>query len=347
MSKEITVICDSQEYDREDILQLVTKARSLGDASKRKVSVFCVGHMDEERISALFLYGADRVVFCREEGRFDLPYFTEVIAAMVTQIYPEVILVPATVDGKILAAVLSTRFEAGLTADCIEIEFDEAGELGFSRAAINDSVTATIKCINCNIMMGTVKKDVFIKAEAGPPREESIVEFTFSGKEPKCNAAWVVEERTKRERKKEIDIHLFKKVFCIGRGVKDRTVLERIYKIAEKYDMGIVGTRAVVEEKLIEKERQVGQSGKSISPQIYISFGVSGASQHMVGIKNAAAIIAVNTDRQAAIFDYADYSVVENLESILDHLEKLGQENEQITGESNTKVTFSERNRTI
>ncbi|MBE5991813.1 MAG: electron transfer flavoprotein subunit alpha/FixB family protein [Paenibacillaceae bacterium] len=333
MSKEITVICDSQEYDREDVLQLVTKARSLGDASKRKVSVFCVGYMDQERISTLFLYGADRVVFCREEGRFDLPYFTEVIAAMVTEIYPEVILVPATVDGKIIAAVLSTRFEAGLTADCIEIEFDEAGELGFSRAAINDSVTATIKCINCNIMMGTVKKDVFIKA-AGKPREESIVEFTFSGEEPKCNGAWVVEERIERERKKEIDIHLFKKVFCIGRGVKDRAVLDRIYKIAEKYDMGIVGTRAVVEEKLIEKERQVGQSGKSISPQIYISFGVSGASQHMVGIKNAAAIIAVNTDRQAAIFDYADYSVVENLESILDHLEKL----------SNTKVTFSERN---
>lgn len=329
MSKEITVICDSQEYDREDILQLVTKARSLGDASKRQVSVFCVGHRDQERISALFLYGADQVVFCREEEPFDRPYFIEVIAAMVTQIDPEVILVPATVEGKITAAVISTRFEAGLTADCIEIESDEAGELGFSRAAINDSVTATIKCINCNMRMGTVKKDVFMKVAAGEPRKESIVEFTFPGEEPKCNAAWVVEERIRRETKKEIDIHQFKKVFCIGRGVKDRTVLERIHKIAEKYDVGIVGTRAVVEEKLIEKERQVGQSGKSISPQIYISFGVSGASQHMVGIKNAAAIIAVNTDQQAAIFDYADYSVVENVESILDHLEKLEQENEQ------------------
>ena len=336
MSKEITVICDSQEYDREDILQLVTRARSLGDVSQRQVSVFCVGRWDQERISTLFRYGADRVVFCREKERFDLPYFIEVIAAMVTQIDPDVILVPATVDGKITAAVISTRFEAGLTADCIEIEFDKAGELGFSRAAINDSVTATIKCINCKIMMGTVKKDVFIKTIVDHPREENILEFTFAGKEPKCTAAWVVRERVKRETKKEIDIHLYKKVFCIGRGVKDRAVFERICKIAEKYDVGIVGTRAVVEEKLIEKERQVGQSGKSISPQIYISFGVSGASQHMVGIKNAAAIIAVNTDKQAAIFDYADYSVVENLESILHHLEKLEQGSKQVPEDCDT-----------
>lgn len=325
MGKEITVICDSQEYDREDILQLVTKARSLGDVSKGQVSVFCVGSWDQERISALFRYGADRVVFCQEKERFDVPYFIEVIAAMVTQIDPDVILVPATVDGKITAAVISIKFEAGLTADCIEIEFDEYGELGFSRAAINDSVTATIKCINCKMMMGTVKKDVFIKKEVDQPRKENIVEFTFTGEVPRCTAVWVVQERVKRETKKEIDIHLYHKVFCIGRGVKDRTVFERICKIAEKYHAGIVGTRAVVEEKLVEKERQVGQSGKSISPQIYISFGVSGASQHMVGIKNASAIVAVNTDEQAAIFDYADYSVVENLETILYHLEKLEQ----------------------
>lgn len=98
-----------------------------------------------------------------------------------------------------------------------------------------------------------------------------------------------------------------KLLFCIGRGVKSKETLERIYHIAEKLDAGIVGIRAVVEEGYIEKERPIGQSGESISLHIYVGFGVSGASQHMVGIKNAEIMVAVNNDKNAAILDYAYY----------------------------------------
>lgn len=323
MGKEIFVICDSQEYNREDILQIITKAKELGDVSKSRVSTLCVGQKSDEKLSILFQYGTDRVLFCREENQFDLAYFIELIAAMVEKISPDIILFPATVDGKATAAVLSNRFEAGLTADCIEIDFDESGEIVFSRAAINDSVIATIKSTNCNIMMGTVKEGVFVKKEFSASVNGVIEEFFFTGEIQKCAEAWKIYERIPKESPSKIDINQYKKVFCIGRGVKDKIVYERICKLADRYGVGIVGTRAVAEKSLIEKERQVGQSGKSISPLVYIGLGVSGASQHMVGIKNAQVIIAVNNDKDAAIFEYANYSVVENLETILDCLEKL------------------------
>ncbi len=325
MGKDIVVICDSQEYDGEHVLQIITKARSLGDKCDSKVSALCVGHWDDGKADNLFRYGADNIVFCRQDQRFDTPYFVEIIADMVKQIIPKIILVPATVIGKMTAAILSTRFEAGLTADCIDIDFDETGELYFSRAAINDSVIAKIKCINCSIMMGTVKKDVFIKKEYDRREQGTIEEFTYNGIEEKRSDSWEVLERIEKEVKKDIDINSYKKVFCIGRGVKNKETLERIYSIAEKCGAGVVGTRAVVEEGFIDKARQVGQSGKSISPHIYVSFGVSGASQHMVGIKNAEIIVAVNTDKNAAIFDYADYSMVDNIEAVLNELEKIAE----------------------
>ncbi len=325
VNRDIAVICDSQEYNSEHVLQTVTKARSLGDKCGSRVSVLCVGHWEDRRADILFRYGADHLVICRQEEHFDIPYFTDVVTDMVKQSLPGVILVPATVNGKITAAVLSTRLEAGLTADCIDIGFDEQGELYFSRAAINDSVIAKIKCINCSISMGTVKKDVFIKKECGRPGKGTVEEFYYKGRKEKLSDSWEVLEYIKKEVKKDVNINHYKKVFCIGRGVKNQETFKRICCLAEKCGAGVVGTRAVVEEGLIGKERQVGQSGKSISPHIYIGFGVSGASQHMVGIKNAEIIIAVNADKNAAIFDYSDYSIVDNIEAVLDELENMAE----------------------
>lgn len=326
MGKDMVVICDSQEYDSDHVLQTLTKARSLGDKCGSKVSALCVGPWDYRKADKLFQYGADNIVFFRQEEQFDIPYFADVLTEMVKQIMPEAIFIPATVNGKITAAILSTRLEAGLTADCIDIDFDEQGELYFSRAAMNDSVIAKIKCINCSIRMGTVKKDVFIKKVCRPQGKGTVQEFAYKGSKEKRTNSWEVVEYIKKEVKiEDIDINNFKKVFCIGRGVKTQETFERICRMAEKCGAVVVGTRAVVEEGFIGRERQVGQSGKSIAPQVYIGFGVSGASQHMVGIKNAELIVAVNADKNAAIFDYSDYSIVDNIEAVLDELENMAE----------------------
>lgn len=114
-----------------------------------------------------------------------------------------------------------------------------------------------------------------------------------------------------------------KVVFAIGRGVKEKYTADIIKKLAYKYKAGLIGTRAAVEEGLIDKEQQVGQSGASICPDVYVGFGISGASQHMVGIRNAKLVIAVNSDENAPIFNFADYAIVDNLNNVIKNLCRL------------------------
>lgn len=119
----------------------------------------------------------------------------------------------------------------------------------------------------------------------------------------------------------EINLSQYNIHFCIGRGAIQ--YVDEIYELARKYNACVTGTRPVVEDGILERDRQVGQSGKSVSPQIYVGFGVSGASQHLVGIRNSKTIIAINNDSKAPIFNFADYGVVANVEDIVRELIKV------------------------
>lgn len=323
MGGNISVIFDSQDCEKEHMLQVVSKARSLVEKTEQKVVVFCAHSMDESMCQLLFRYGADEIVHTDKEQELEIIQVVDTSYDMVKKYQPGVILVPATERGKAVAAALSVKLEAGLTADCIDIDFDESGELYFERAAINDSVIAKIQGLNSPIQMGTVKKDVFCKKEYEHTGNGNVIIESCRELEERYLDAWNALETERIESTKKIDINAYKTVFAIGRGVQDKALYDRICALAEHYNAGIVGTRAVVEEGLMERERQVGQSGKSISPNVYVSFGVSGASQHIVGIKNVGTMIAVNSDKNAKIFEYADYAIVEDLEKIVEKLEHL------------------------
>lgn len=109
-------------------------------------------------------------------------------------------------------------------------------------------------------------------------------------------------------------------VFGLGRGIKGKNDLELVKKVARKYNAVIAGSRGIVEDGFIEKENQIGQSGISVSPDIYVAIGISGASQHMVGVKNAKKIIAINSCRQAPIFAYADYCIIDDFRNVFGEL---------------------------
>ncbi len=322
MGKKLVVICDHSEDISEHVLQVVSKARDLADKSNGQVTVLFAGTWKAEYQDLLSRYGTHHILVCNDKGKKSLWERKEILSDMVYSVKPDCILVPASRDGKAIAASISTKLEAGLTADCIDIDFDEEGELYFERAAMNDSVLAKIKCMNCAISMGTVKQGVFAMVEHKEGKS-TIAEYDDKGNRQENKTVWTILKRSPKEEEKTIHIEQYSKVFCIGRGVKDKKTLDRICNLAQKCGAGIIGTRAVVEEGMIERERQVGQSGKSISPRIYVAFGVSGATQHMVGIKNAEIVIAINSDPNAAIFSYSDYSFVESIENMLEEMEKL------------------------
>lgn len=318
------------EYDSDHVLQIVTKSRILADKSSKQVFVLCIGKYIEEKFKTLIAYGADNVVVCEGDEVRNLRVYSDIACEAIEAYMPSVILVPASLFGKGVAALLSIKLDAGLTADCIDINVDEENVFSFSRAAINDSVIAKIQCINCNINLCTVKKGVFAKQPYSGKTGGRISKYEWVQKTEYPKEELLISAECKAE--EEIDINKYQIVFCIGRGVKNEETREKVEKLAARLHAGVIGTRAVVEEYNMNKARQVGQSGKSISPRIYIGLGVLGASQHMVGIKRAEIIIAVNTDKNAAIFDYADYSIIEDVGVFIEAMENEVNKEEDICG---------------
>lgn len=319
MDKNIWIFYEKLSCEAFHVLQLLNKANQLAYQIGAKVTIVYIGNLPKEELTDLSLYGSRNVIYykCKKEDVF---VYAKVLAAMVREKAPNLIIFPSSSLGKTLAASLSSRFEAGLTADCIEIDYDEEGVV-FSRAALNHTVIAKIKGVDSKLQMCTVKQNVFEAAKAGIKRELHIEDFVY--KDSECRLP-LVEIIKRKERENKVNpAGLAKVIFSVGRGIGNRENYNRVLKIAQKLKVEVFGTRAAVEEGYIEKFRQVGQSGINISPDLYVGFGISGASQHMVGIKNAKTIIAVNSDNHAPIFDYSDYAIIDNVSSVLEELEQL------------------------
>ncbi|MBR3772402.1 MAG: electron transfer flavoprotein subunit alpha/FixB family protein [Clostridium sp.] len=324
---EILVVCDNGSEIDDHVLQIISKAKLLANASSKQVSVLFSGVRQEEAFSLMNRYGADEIIFSECSNPLELWDYCELVSDVIKMYTPKLVLFLATEFGKNVAAIMSTRFESGLTADCIDIRYEEE-QFHFLRAAINDSVVARIQCINCDIEMATVKKGVFVKQELKVCGECKVIEYKTNVSGELVKRKEVVIDSSDVEHHESIDISQFKTVFCIGRGASQEGNVALIYELAQCCGACVVGTRAVVEESILDKEVQVGQSGKSISPKIYVAFGVSGASQHIVGIKNAELVIAVNHDRKAPIFEYADYAIVEDVSSVLKKMKAMMEKDE-------------------
>ncbi len=315
-SKEIWVVCVNMEYELDPILQLINKAYDLARSKEMNSVAVCIGENDEKTISLFAQNGADSVLEAKYKGN-DKTEVAEILKQMIKKYEPEMIMFPGESMGKYLASVCATTFQAGLTADCVDISLSADGDFIFSRAALNDSVIANIKVVNSNIKMCTVKKNAFLNKNYVFKKECKVIDFNYDIN-INSNKIVVLERDEAVAEENDSNWKSANVVFGIGRGVVSKTYVDYIFKLAHRYGAAVVGTRAIVEAGILEEKRQVGQSGHSISPDIYIAFGISGACQHIVGIKNAKTIIAINKDEKAAIFDYADYKIVNSVESIID-----------------------------
>lgn len=315
------VVSQPEDFTSDHVLQMLSKACQLAEKSGKTVQALCVGRHHEGDFSHMFAYGADEVIYYPTQHGENVYHLSNIVTDTLREKMPEVVMFPATETGKAVAAITSVRMNAGLTADCIDVEVDDDNEFYFTRAALNDSVIAKIKCINCDLKMCTVKANVFVKSKKGDGLR-GILHYMEHKPRPDTGRTAEIIDKTPRIKQKDIDIQKYPVVFCIGRGVGSIQTRDKIIKLAERYCAGVVGTRAAVDENLVEQARQVGQSGKIISPRTYIAFGVSGASQHIVGVKNAGNIIAVNRDSKAPIFEYADCPIVESIDNIINEMEK-------------------------
>ena len=320
MAKNIFVFCEQRDGEIQNVaLELLGVARELASATDDKVCAMLLGNGVEGKAQELVAHGAD-TVYVVDHANLD-KFVTEPYAQAVTHIAkkyePNVILFGATSIGRDLAPRLSARLRTGLTADCTKLEMDAEGNLFMTRPAFGGNLFATIICPDSRPQMSTVRPGVMKKLEADASRQGEVVLESVEWDDSKF-AVTVIEE-VKAE-KAEANIEDAKILVSCGRGVKN---LENAHELAHKLKATVSASRTLVDAGLVEHARQVGQTGKTVRPEAYLAFGISGAIQHLAGMEESEFIVAVNTDKNAPIFKVANLGIVADAEAVFKNLNKM------------------------
>jgi electron transfer flavoprotein alpha subunit len=320
MAKNIWVFCEARDGELQSVaLELLGVARELAEKTGEKVAALLLGHNVKSKAQELIAYGADRVYVVDDEKL--ATFVTEPYAQAVTQIAkayePSVILFGATSIGRDLAPRLSARLKTGLTADCTKLEMDEEGNLFMTRPAFGGNLFATIICPDHRPQMSTVRPGVMKKLERDDARVGEVIEENIAWNESKFVVTVLEEVKEVSSVDKIEDAKIL--VSC-GRGVKDVCPAR---ELASKVGGSLSSSRALVDTGVLEHNRQVGQTGKTVRPEAYLAFGISGAIQHLAGMEESDFIVAVNTDKNAPIFKVANLGIVSDAAAVLKNLNKL------------------------
>ena len=297
-------------------LELLGKACELAEALNQEVSAVLLGNDVEGLAEPLIRHGADHVYLvadaCLEQYR-PMSY-TRAIEQLIRQYKPNILLMGATHIGRDLAPRVSRRVGVGLTADCTELTIDpEKKILLQTRPAFGGNIMATIANRYSRPQMATVRPGVMERKEQ-PEKSGDVIREMFSISEDEIGTR-VLE--IVREAKKTGDLSKANIIVAGGRGVGDGAGFKILEKLAEVLGGEVAGTRVAVEEGWIPADRQVGQTGQSVRPELYIACGISGAIQHRAGIMNARYIVALNRDPRAPIFQVADWGIVGDLHDLV------------------------------
>ncbi|MDR3569000.1 MAG: electron transfer flavoprotein subunit alpha [Syntrophobacteraceae bacterium] len=300
-------------------LELLGKARQLAEVLDQEVCALLVGHGVSHLAQTLIRYGA-RTVYLAEHEELahyrTLPY-TDVLEGMIEKYRPGVFLMSASHLGRDLAPRVSRRVGAGLTADCTELEVDPDEKILLqTRPAFGGNVMATIVSRYSRPQMATVRPGV-MEAVERPENAGRVVTVPVWVSERSC-AAKLLE--TVREKKDAVKLCEAKVIVAGGRGLGDAGGFRLLEELAEIVDGAVAGTRVAVEEGWIPADRQVGQTGQSVRPELYIACGISGAIQHRAGMLNSRYVLAINKDPRAPIFQVADWGIRGDLREVIPEL---------------------------
>jgi electron transfer flavoprotein alpha subunit len=269
-----------------------------------------IGDKVEHLCQESFAYGASKVYL------IDAPVFhhyrTETffmaICYLVEKYKPEILLMGATGMGRDLAGAVATKLKTGLTADCTGLDIDEKGYLLQTRPAFGGNIMATILTEKTRPQMSTVRSHVMALAKKDPSRTGTIVRESMDIKEEELatRVIEVIEDATGDQ----LDLAGAEIIVSGGRGMCGSENFTLLQQLADELGGAVGCSRAAVEAGWMPPERQVGQTGKTVRPKIYIACGISGAIQHLVGMQSSDVIIAINQDKKAPIFEVATYGIV-------------------------------------
>lgn len=297
-------------------LELLGKAQELAGVLDQEVSALLLGHRVSGLTETLIRYGANKVYLAEhlKLKEYRTTAYAKVIEEIVNQYRPNILLMGATHIGRDLAPRVSRRIGVGLTADCTELTIDpEEKVLLQTRPAFGGNVMATIANRYSRPQMATVRPGVMeAMGKTGCTGDVIKHSVALTEKEIGTKVLELV-----REKKKGVDLAEAKVIVAGGRGVGDVKGFKILKKLADTMGGEVAGTRVAVEEGWITADRQIGQTGQSVRPELYIACGISGAIQHRAGMLNSRYIVAINKDGNAPIFQIADWGIVGDLHDVI------------------------------
>ncbi len=292
--------------------ELLTRGRELADILKTDVSAVCFGH-EVKNIDSLIASGADKVFLVEspELANNQEDALTYKLVELIKEHKPEIILAGATALGRAFIPRVAALLNTGLTADCTGLDIDKEKRLLLqTRPTFGGNIMATIICPNKRPQMATVRPRVFKKGTPDEKRQGQVIKVDFKreGVTSKTKLLSFLDDITEKIKLENADI-----IVSGGRGLGKAENFKLLAELAEALGAALGASRAAVDEGWIPYAHQVGQTGKTVCPKLYIACGISGAIQHLAGMQTSDIIVAINDDPNAPIFQVAHYGIVGDL----------------------------------
>lgn len=297
-------------------LELLGEGRKIADKLGSKLTALLIGNKVQNLVEDLSRHGADEVlvVDAPELEHYTTDGYTKAICELANAKKPNIIFIGATFIGRDLGPRVAARLETGLTADCTSLDVDvESGDLLATRPAFGGNLMATIVCPDHRPQMATVRPGVFEKLPLGE-NDATVenVEVKFNSNDIRTKIVEII-----KEHKDIVDISEANVLVAGGRGIGSEENFKILKELAEVMNGSIAASRAAVEKGWVDKDYQVGQTGKTVRPNIYVACGISGAIQHAAGMQDSDMIIAINKDANAPIMKIADYAIVGDVNKVV------------------------------
>jgi electron transfer flavoprotein alpha subunit len=296
--------------------ELLAKGRELADTLGSELCAVCFGH-DVQGVEGLIHYGADKVYLADDPAFADCQedLYARRLASLISEHKPEILLAAATCLGRSFIPRVAAVLETGLTADCTALEIDEKSRLLLqTRPTFGGNIMATITCQARRPQMATVRPHVFRKGTPDEKRRGEIIRVDFDREAvtSRTKLLHFVADLSDRVKLEDADI-----IVAGGRGLGKAENFQLLAELADVLGAALGSSRPPVDDGWIPYSHQIGQTGKTVCPKLYIACGISGAAQHLAGMQTSDVIVAINEDANAPIFEVATYGIVGDLFQVL------------------------------
>lgn len=301
---------------QEVTFEILTEARRLANKARLTVSAILLGHEVGGLPELLPPYGADSVYWVDHPllARYSTDAYAHVVGELVRQGDPAVLLLPATALGRDLASRLAARLKTTLVSDCVVLNIDAEGLLEMTRSPYGGRLYAKMKTPHARPQMATVRPGVLGKGRPAKGRKGHIKRIDMDI-EPRVIRTQVL--GVSRVEREELDISEAEVILAFGRGLGEKERVSQMEELAKLLGASLGGSRAAVDAGWIPFPRQIGQTGKTVSPDVIICCGISGASQFTMGMRDSKFIVAINLDRQCPMFKVADVCILGDMHQVV------------------------------